>query len=182
MYDVFGRTKSELDQFSGFRGSRPVRCGNGAHGQVQLDVYSGVISAAAEYAEAGGRLQSDQLKLLAGFGKTVCKIWREPDHGIWEIRALDCLVRLCDQAPVPIDRQAIAKEREAIRASIEESAWSEQLSAYSGVWNDDWVDASLLLMSCLGYHDAAHPRMRATVDTIRDKLGCNGLIYRYEQG
>ena len=89
MYDVYGRTnlvERELEHLSGFRGSRPVRIGNGAHAQVQLDVYGGVLFAAFDYIEKGGRLELDEAKLLIGFGHTVCKQWRDPDSGIWEIR------------------------------------------------------------------------------------------------
>ncbi|MDZ4307714.1 glycoside hydrolase family 15 protein [Allopontixanthobacter sp.] len=200
MYDIYGRTdlnEEELDHLAGYRGSGPVRIGNGAHDQIQLDVYGGVISAAVEFAMAGGRLQRDQLNLLAGFGRTVCAIWREPDHGIWEIRgekrhytfsklmcwlALDCLLRLADTDPVSIDRKVFERERDAIRETIETRAWSEKLGSYSGALDEEWPDASLLLMSCLGYTTAAAPRMRATADRIRDVLGCDGLIYRYEHG
>ena len=89
VYDVYGRTnlrERELDHLRGFRGSRPVRIGNGAYRQVQLDVYGGVLFAALDYVEKGGRLQEDEGRLLAGFGKTVCKQWRDADSGIWEIR------------------------------------------------------------------------------------------------
>lgn len=200
MYDIYGRTNLEeedLDHLSGYRGSRPVRRGNGAHDQVQLDVYGGVISAAVEYSEAGGILQQDQLKLLAAFGRKVCEIWREPDQGIWEIRgekrdytfsklmcwlALDRLLRLAEKTPLPIDQGAFARERDEIRAAIEKRAWSDELGAYSGVFDDQWLDASVLLMSCLGYRNATHPRMRGTVDRIRERLGREGLIYRYEHG
>ena len=200
MYDVYGRTEldeEQLDHLSGYHGSRPVRIGNGAHGQLQLDVYGGIIAAAAEYAEAGGALQADQLRLLAGFGRTVCRRWREPDHGIWEIRgerrhytfskvmcwlALDHLVRLAECRPLGIDRGAFARERDAIRTAIEERAWNDRLCAYSGALDEEWVDASLLLMSCLGYTPAGSPRMRATFERVRERLGTDGLIYRYAHG
>jgi GH15 family glucan-1,4-alpha-glucosidase len=76
MYDVYGRTdlkEEELDHLSGYRGSRPVRVGNGAHAQVQMDVYGEVVSAAYYFVTSGGRLQADEAKLLAGFGEIVCR-------------------------------------------------------------------------------------------------------------
>ena len=200
MYDIYGRSnleERELDHLGGYRDSKPVRVGNGAHEQLQWDVYGGVVSAAVDYAEAGGSLQSDQLKLLAGFGKTVCAKWLEPDSGIWEVRgekrhytfskvmcwhALDCLVRLSETSEIPIDREELLCGREAIRSAIEERAWREHLGSYSGALDEDWLDASVLLMSCLGYTKASDQRMHSTADTIIDKLGCNGLIYRYEHG
>jgi GH15 family glucan-1,4-alpha-glucosidase len=114
MYDVYGRTnlrELELEHLRGFRDSRPVRIGNGAYRQVQLDVYGGLLFAAFDYVEKGGSLQADEARLLVGFGETVCKQWRDPDSGIWEIRgpkrhytfskvmcwtALDCLLKLND--------------------------------------------------------------------------------------
>jgi hypothetical protein len=85
MYDVYGRTKlaeRELEHLRGYRGSQPVRIGNGAHLQVQLDVYGGVIFAAYDFVEKGGCLQVDEARLLVGFGRTVCKQWRDPDSGM----------------------------------------------------------------------------------------------------
>src|SRR5829696_5811146 len=88
MYDVHGRTslrEEELAHLSGFRGSRPVRIGNGAYRQLQLDVYGGILSAALDYIESGESLEADEGRLVAGFGKTACSKWREPDNGIWEV-------------------------------------------------------------------------------------------------
>lgn len=82
MYDVYGRTEleeAELPHFAGYRGSLPVRIGNGAHDQIQLDVYGEVIHAADAFAKAGGIIDADGQRLLKGLGETVRKIWREPD-------------------------------------------------------------------------------------------------------
>src|SRR3546814_20630252 len=90
VYDVFGRanlSEWEVENLSGYRASKPVRVGNAAHKQMQLDVYGAVVTAAAEFVAAGGSLQHDQTKLLAGFGRMVGAYWREPAHGIWEIMA-----------------------------------------------------------------------------------------------
>jgi GH15 family glucan-1,4-alpha-glucosidase len=200
MYDIYGRTdlrEEELGHLAGYRGSRPVRIGNGAHAQLQLDVYGEVISAAYHYVLSGGRLQADEAKLLAGFGETVCKHWREPDHGIWEIRgakrqytfskvmcwaALDSLVRLHERDVVRIAADRCRRERDAIAQAIETRGFNEGLGSYAGEFDGDRLDAALLLMGCLGYKDPAHPRMRATFDRIRERLGRDGLLYRYESG
>lgn len=200
MYDIYGRTnltEEELDHLRGYRESRPVRVGNGAYDQVQLDVYGGVISAAADYSMAGGALQRDQLDLLAGFGRTICKQWREPDHGIWELRGekqhytfsklmcwlgLECLLRLSGSQPLKIDRRAVERERDAIRETIEARGYCDQPGSYVGVLDGEWLDSSLLLMASLGYADAGDPRMRSTLDAVMERLGRNGLIYRYEHG
>jgi GH15 family glucan-1,4-alpha-glucosidase len=200
MYDVYGRTnlvEKELAHLSGHKGSRPVRVGNGAHTQIQLDVYGEVVSAAYHFVRSGGRLQTDEQKLLAGFGEMVCKHWREPDQGIWEIRgakrhytfskvmcwaALDSLIKLHEQGCVRINLERLQRERDAIVHAIEARGFSESLSSYVAEFDSDGLDASLLLMGCVGYKDPSHARMRATFDRIRERLGCDGLLYRYEQG
>jgi GH15 family glucan-1,4-alpha-glucosidase len=200
MYDVYGRTnlrEEELEELSGFRGSRPVRIGNEAHSQVQLDVYGGVIAAAFDYVESGGHLQSDETKLLVGFAKTACEKWREPDSGIWEIRgpkrhytfskvmcwtALDCLIKLHERSLARIDVEHFREERDAIAEAIEARGYGTALGSYVSELDGDRLDAALLLMGCLGYKAAGHPRMRSTFDLIQQRLGRDGLLYRYEQG
>jgi GH15 family glucan-1,4-alpha-glucosidase len=200
MYDVYGRTnlrERELAHLSGFRGSRPVRVGNGAYAQTQLDVYGGIVSAALDYAASGGTLQADEGRLLSGFGKTACRRWREPDSGIWEVRgekrhytfskvmcwtALDCLIKLSERGCVRIDAARFREEREAVRECIEARGFNPSLGSYVSELDGDRVDAALLLMGCLGYKHPADARMRATFALIRKRLGRNGLLYRYEQG
>jgi GH15 family glucan-1,4-alpha-glucosidase len=200
MYDIHGRTnlrEEELEHLSGYRGSRPVRIGNDANTQVQLDVYGEVVSAAYYYVQSGGQLQADEAKLLAGFGETVCKHWREPDNGIWEIRgakrqytfskvmcwaALDSLIKLHEQGHVRGNLDHHHREREAIAGIIETHGFNKALASYTSELDGDRLDAAVLLMGCLGYKDPAHPRMRATFDRIRERLRCDGLLYRYEQG
>jgi GH15 family glucan-1,4-alpha-glucosidase len=200
MYDVYGRTnleEQELDHLSGYHGSRPVRIGNGAHAQTQLDVYGEVVFAAYYFVQSGGRLQADEARLLAGFGKTACRQWREPDHGIWEIRgaqrhytfskvmcwaALDGLVKLHESGLIRIDAERFRRERDAISQAIESRGYNETLASYASELEGDRVDASLLLMGCLGYREPGHPRMRATLDRIQERLGRDGLLYRYEPG
>ncbi|GEO16618.1 glycoside hydrolase family 15 protein [Microvirga aerophila] len=200
MYDVYGRTnlvEKELAHLSGYRRSRRVRVGNGAHTQIQLDVYGEVVSAAYHFVSSGGRLQADEQKLLAGFGEMVCKHWGEPDQGIWEIRgakrhytfskvmcwaALDSLIKLHEQGCVRIDLERLQLERDTIAQAIEARGFSEALDSYVAEFDGDRLDAALLLMGCLGYKDPGDAHMRATFDRIRERLGCDGLLYRYEQG
>jgi GH15 family glucan-1,4-alpha-glucosidase len=200
VYDIFGRTTLKervLDRLSGYRGSRPIRIGNDAYRQVQLDVYGGVIAAAEEYASAGGRLQADQRRLLAGFGSLVCRLWRDPDHGLWEMRgekrhhtfsklmcwvALDRLMKLDDETGLDLDRRRIAAERAAIEQAIDSDGYDTQAGAYVATLGGDALDASLLLMPCLGYKDPADPRLRGTVKAIEARLGEGPLVYRYAQG
>jgi GH15 family glucan-1,4-alpha-glucosidase len=200
MYDVYGQTnlvEEELGHFSGYRGSRPVRIGNGAHAQVQMDIYGEVVSAAYYYVQSGGQLQADEAKLLTGFGEIVCKHWREPDHGIWEIRgakrqytfskfmcwsALDSLIKLHEQGCILIDVDRYRRERDDIAQAIETRGFSETIGSYASELDGNRLDAALLLMGCLGYRDPGHPRMRSTLDRIQERLGSDGLLYRYERG
>jgi GH15 family glucan-1,4-alpha-glucosidase len=200
MYDVYGRTnlrECELEHLSGYRASRPVRIGNGAYRQVQLDVYGGVLFAALDYVQKGGELQEDEAQLLVGFGKTVCRQWRDPDSGIWEVRgpkrhytfskimcwtALDSLLKLKDRGCLGVDVETFRRERDEIEAVIETRGFNEALGSYVSELGGDRLDASLLLMGCLGYRNPAHARMRATFDRIQERLGRNGLLYRYDEG
>jgi GH15 family glucan-1,4-alpha-glucosidase len=200
MYDVYGRTnlvERELDHLRGFRDSRPVRIGNGAHTQVQLDVYGGVLFAALDYVEKGGRLQPDEAKLLIGFGRTVCEQWRDPDSGIWEIRgpkrhytfskvmcwtALDCLIKLHERGCLAIELETFRRERDEIGRAIEARGFNTALDSYVSELDGDQLDAALLLMGCLGYKRPDGARMRSTFDRIQERLGRHGLLYRYEEG
>ena len=90
LHGVFGEAKlpeRELPHLEGYAGSRPVRIGNDAQGQLQLDVYGEVINGAARFLDRGGRFDHDTNRMLDGLGLTVCKRWREPDEGIWEGRS-----------------------------------------------------------------------------------------------
>ena len=202
MYDVFGRTRlreQELNHFAGYRDSRPVRIGNGAYRQRQLDVYGEVVFAADAYVEGGGTLEPVECRMLKGFGGVVCKQWREPDHGIWEIRGeprhytfsklmcwvtLDRLLKFDDKQVVPLGklREKFRKVRDELSEAIEEHGYNSAINSYTLEFNGDTVDASLLLMPCLGYKDANDPRVRSTYERIWERLGCNGLLYRYERG
>ena len=202
MYDVYGRTRlteQELDHLTGYRGSRPVRIGNGAYSQYQLDVYGEVVAAADAYVEGGGTLEPGECRMLVGFGHVVCKQWRNPDHGIWEARgeqrqhtfsklmcwvALDRLLKLGGKGVLSLGAAAdrFRGERDAIAMVIEEQGYNAQIESYASELGGDAVDASLLLMPCLGYRPADDPRVRSTYERIWQRLGHNGLLYRYERG
>lgn len=196
LYDVYGeaRVKEEVLDWSGYRGSRPVRIGNGAWNQTQLDVYGSVIMAAAMHAKAGGHLSRDQRHMLAGLGRSVCRSWRSPDHGIWEMRdagrhhtyskatcwaALDCLVQLGKSGVVSGPLDAFRRERDAIRAAVEEQGFNPALNSYTGVFGGQEPDASLLLLPRYRYCAASDPRMTGTFGHIEARLSAGPLVYRY---
>jgi GH15 family glucan-1,4-alpha-glucosidase len=182
----------ELD---GYRGSRPVRVGNDAAAQLQLDVYGDLLHAALVYADAGGRIDRETGRRLAEIADLVCRIWRQPDSGIWEVRsqpehfthskmmcwvALDRALRLSDAGHLPDSHAATwRRERLAIREFVETHCWSEPLGSYTRQAGGEELDASLLLGVMFGY-DAPDPgRLVATVDTLRRELGSGPLLLRY---
>ena len=197
VYDVFGETRLreiELGHFEGYRGARPVRIGNAAHEQLQLDVYGSVIQAVCEFVERGGELDAGEGRCLAGFGRQVCELWREPDDGIWEPRgprkhhthskimcwvALDRLLKLAAMGKLHVPVALFQRERAAIEAAVESHGFNRELNAYVAEFDGTTPDASLLLAARCGYRQADDPRMVGTYDFIQDRLGADGLLYRY---
>jgi GH15 family glucan-1,4-alpha-glucosidase len=182
----------ELD---GYRGSRPVRVGNDAAAQTQLDVYGDLLQTALIYAEAGGRVDGETGRRLAGIADLVCRIWRQPDSGIWEVRsealhfthskmmcwvALDRALRLCDTGHVP-SAHASTWRREALAISefIEARCWSQRLGSYTRHAGGEELDASVLLGVLLGYGIDDPARLAATVNVLRRDLGRGPLVHRY---
>jgi GH15 family glucan-1,4-alpha-glucosidase len=197
LYDVYGESRipeAALTHLEGYAGSAPVRIGNAAGDQLQLDVYGEVIDAAWRYCARGGTLDRMTARTLVGFGETVIRRWQEPDEGIWEPRgarqhhthskamcwvALDRIERLCAQRHVPAEATRFARERDTIRVAIETHGYNARLGSYVSVFDSDALDASLLLLSLMGYADPRSPRMRATLASVDEALGVNGLLYRY---
>lgn len=180
---------------AGYRGSLPVRVGNGAAAQVQLDVYGDLFQAAWLYAEAGRHIDPDIGRRLAEMADLVCRIWTRPDAGLWEVRsapqhftqskmmcaiALDRAVRLAHAGLVPA-RNALRWEQEAkaIRAFVEEQCWSNTRGSYLRSPGSDDLDASVLLGVLFGYADPVDPRLLATVETVRRELSHGPFVYRY---
>jgi GH15 family glucan-1,4-alpha-glucosidase len=200
VYDVFGRThlaEHELPELDGYAGSRPVRTGNDAHGQLQLDVYGELIDGIARYLARGDGLDKDTQRMLRGLGETVCRRWQEPDEGIWEVRsgrfhhthskvlcwvALDRLITMhhAGRLVAPVERFTAA--REAIRADVEAHGYNPRIDSYTSTFGGDEVDASLLLLPLYGYVPAADPRMRATHKRIHEQLARGPFLYRYLSG
>ena len=197
LYGVYGESElpeRELKHLEGYQGSRPVRIGNDAACQLQLDVYGEVIDAVFLYVENGGTIDRVTGRVLIGLGKTVKALWREPDEGIWEPRlgrrhnthskmmcwvALDRLIMLHDMGHLhgPID--GFAKARDDIRHEIETRAWNPALGSYTAAFDSDTLDANLLRMATCGYANPRSDRMCRTVERLRERLGANGFLYRY---
>ncbi|MFB6098848.1 MAG: glycoside hydrolase family 15 protein [Salinibacter sp.] len=200
LYDVHGNTdvaERTLPHLEGYRQSPPVRVGNGAHDQLQLDTYGELISAAYEFVRREHRLDRWHKRLLKSLGDEVCTRWEEPDEGIWEVRsgryhhtfskvmcwvALDRLVGLHEEGYLSVPVERYREERENIRAAVEEHGYNEDRESYVATFGGDRLDASLLLLPTYGYTDATAPRMKSTFARIHEELGHNGLLYRYPPG
>ncbi len=200
LYDLYGRKPAperELSHLAGHAGSRPVRIGNAAVEQVQLDTYGEVIEAAAYFVRSGGSIDSGTANMLIGFGDQLCRHWDEPDQGIWEERgpgsdfvhsralswaALQRLLELHEKGHLPrLPAAEFARARDEIRHNVETLGWSEQLQTYTRTLGGSSVDASLLLLPWYGYCKADSPRMRGTWSRIRERLGLGrGLFRRYD--
>jgi GH15 family glucan-1,4-alpha-glucosidase len=196
LYRLNGRQEADERSLAlrGYRDSRPVRAGNGAAGQTQLDVYGEVIDAATEVARSTGRLDRDYAGRLAEIADHVCATWRHPDAGIWEVRsapahftqskmmcavALDRACALAEQGFLRGDAERWRRERDEITAFVESRCYSEEKRSYTRSADEDLLDASLLLGVIAGYDQAAAPRLVGTVDAIRRELARGPLVKRY---
>jgi GH15 family glucan-1,4-alpha-glucosidase len=198
LYDVYGRTsldEKERRHLDGYRGSRPVRTGNAAHDQLQLDVYGAVLTAVCDFVDREFALEKAEKRLIVGLGKTVCRHWREPDNGIWEYRGvrrqnswskvmcwatLDGLLRLDSCGALSVPRSWFACEQRAIRQEVLEKAWNLELKSFTGALAENFVDATILLWPRCKFLSATDPRMRSSWARIKERLGDGDLISRYE--
>ena len=199
LYDMYGNAPAAervLEGLDGHQGSRPVRVGNAAAAQRQLDVYGEVIDAVTHFVRAGGTLDRDTERMLCAFGEYVCRHWEEPDEGIWEPRsgrahnthsrvlcwtALDRLLQLHTDGHVrrvPVTK--FQENRERIRREVELRGWNAAIGSYVSRLDGHELDATLLLLPWYGFEEAGSQRMRGTYRRIRARLGVgNGLLYRY---
>jgi GH15 family glucan-1,4-alpha-glucosidase len=200
LYHVYGEAnvpEEDLPHLSGYADSRPVRIGNAAWDQLQLDAYGQVVVAAASYAMRGGTLDIGEQRMLRGLGNAVCKLWRRPDAGLWEVRgdprhythsklmcwaALDCLLWLDSEGKLSVPREKFARQRAAIQDMLETQCLDQELG-YRAAADKSWSDASLLLMARYRYLSGDDPRMVKTLNTIDADLGVgDGLLLRYRPG
>ncbi len=201
VYTVFGETapqERELHHLRGFLDSRPVRIGNEARSQLQLDVYGEVVDAAAQFAFHGHRFDRITQRALVNIGKFVVANWRRADEGIWEPRsgrqhhthsrllcwaALDRLEKLASEGLLEhAPAQQFAEEREAIRKNIRDQGWNSDLRSYVSTLGGNELDASLLLLSWYGFESAGCERMQRTYSAIDAALRAGpGLLYRYQR-
>jgi GH15 family glucan-1,4-alpha-glucosidase len=197
MYGVGGEhdlSERTLDHLRGWRDSAPVRVGNGAWNQVQLDVYGELLSSLHLYRERLGELHPEIQAFVADLADTAARRWTEPDSGIWEMRgkprhhlsskvlcwtALDRAVQLAPALGEHAKADEWTATREEIRDAILERGWSEKRQAYAQSFDSDELDAAQLLMPIFGFLPATDERMRSTIEAIARELTDDGLVLRY---
>jgi GH15 family glucan-1,4-alpha-glucosidase len=197
MYGIGGEhdlTERELPHLRGWRDSAPVRVGNGAWGQRQLDVYGELLDALYLYHEQLGELHPEIQQFVAELADAAARGWREQDQGLWEMRgdprhhlsskvmcwtALDRAVKLAPRLGEYGKAVEWAAERDAIREAVLERGWSEAKQAYAQSFDSAELDAAALLMPLVGFLPATDPRMRSTIEAIARDLTQHGLVLRY---
>jgi GH15 family glucan-1,4-alpha-glucosidase len=198
LYRLDGGTAARedtIESFAGYRGSRPVRVGNDAVDQLQLDIYGDVMHTAWLYANSGRRIDRDLARRLAKIATFVTRIWHRPDAGLWEVRggaqhftqskmmcwvALDRAIRLADRGDIPSKHTARWRTaRRAVADFIDDRCWSTARNSYTRFAGSDDVDAGLLLGVLFAYGDPHDPRLVATVEAIQGDLTDRGLVRRY---
>jgi alpha,alpha-trehalase len=197
MYGIGGEhdlTERELPHLPGWRDSQPVRVGNGAWGQTQLDVYGELLDALYVYREQLGDLHPEIQAFVAYLADAAAARWSETDAGMWEMRgeprhhlsskvlcwvALDRAVKLAPALGSHAKGDEWTVARDAIRDAILERGWSEEKQAYAQAFESNDLDAAQLLMPIVGFLPATDPRMRSTIEAIADELTQDGLVLRY---
>jgi GH15 family glucan-1,4-alpha-glucosidase len=197
MYGIGGEhdlSERVLPHLRGWRDSAPVRVGNGAWGQTQLDVYGELLNALHLYRERLGELHVEIQRFVADLADTAARRWKEKDAGMWEMRgeprhhlsskvlcwtALDRAIELAPALGMHANLEEWKAQRDAIREAVLTRGWSEKLGAFAQSFDSDELDAAQLLMPILGFLPATDERMKATIDAIADSLTENGLVLRY---
>ncbi|MET0761094.1 MAG: glycoside hydrolase family 15 protein [Thermoleophilaceae bacterium] len=197
MYGIGGEhdlSERELPHLRGWRDSRPVRVGNGAWTQTQLDVYGELLNSLHLYRDKLGDLHPEIQRFSADLADTAALRWREKDQGMWEMRgeplhhlsskvlcwtALDRAVMLAPQLGEFARVGEWTAARDEIHAAVLEQGWSDERQAFCQSFGSDELDAAQLLMPLVGFLPASDPRMRSTIDAIADDLTDDGLVLRY---
>jgi GH15 family glucan-1,4-alpha-glucosidase len=197
MYSVIGHdrlSEESLTHLKGYRNSKPVRIGNGAYRQSQLDIYGALLDSVYLYNKYGAPISYDLWRNLERLLDYVCNNWRRPDEGIWEIRgepqhfvysklmcwvALDRALRLANKRSFPADQERWLKNRDEIYCEIMERGWNESAKSFVQYYGSNQLDASLLLMPLVFFVSPSDPRMIQTTQRIHDRLALDSLVHRY---
>ena len=200
MYGINGEhemPEQELGHLEGYRGSGPVRIGNGASDQLQLDIYGELMDTVYLSNKYGKPISYDFWQHLNRLLEYVRENWRRKDDGIWEVRggrqhfvysklmcwvALDRGIRLVDRRSFPGDRAALVESRDEIYREIMARGWNETRGSFVQHYDTDALDSSNLMMPLTFFISPTDPRMMSTVDATLDTLVSDSLVYRYQIG
>ena len=197
MYGMGGErrlTEEELGHLEGYRGAQPVRVGNAAAGQLQLDMYGELLELSWRWHRRGNSPDDDYWRFLAEIVEVAAERWSEPDSGIWEQRdgqkhfvhskvmcwsALDKGLRLAEECMRKAPERRWKKTRDEIRETVEEEGYDEGRGVFVRAFGEDDLDAALLLLPRVGFVGYEDGRMVRTTDAIREELDDDGLLKRY---
>lgn len=197
-YGIDGRhelPEYELDHLDGYMGSKPVRIGNAAYGQSQIDIYGEMLDSVYLYNKYGAPISYDLWRELLRQLEHVCKHWQEPDAGIWEMRseprhyvfsklmcwvALDRGLRLAGKRSFPAPYDRWLKTRDQIYLEIMQRGWRQSANSFVLAYDSDDLDASNLLMPLMFFVSPTDPRMLRTIARTREQLALDGLVHRYK--
>lgn len=200
LYGLHGETdldESTLDNLSGYRGSAPVRLGNKAASQRQLDVYGELVVGVYQTIQYGADYLTDHWDFIRDIADHVCDVWQDPDVGIWEVRSdpehfvyskvmcwavLDRAIKLVDETDVEGSVERWQEERNNIREAVLRRGYNDELGSFVRSFDrDEKVDAATLRLPLVGFLPADDPRIQGTIDAIIDRLlSPNGLVRRLE--
>ena len=196
MYSIDGHRQleeKELDHFEGYKKSKPVRIGNDAYGQLQLDIYGELMDAVYQYNKYGTPISYDFWKDLEEQIDWLSENWNQSDEGIWEVRggrkkflysrllvwvAFDRAIKICKARSFPMNKKWVA-ERDTIFNSIFTEFWDEEKQSFMQFPGADTVDASTLLMPLVRFISPKDPRWLSTLERIEEELVSDSLVYRY---
>lgn len=197
LYGLDGRTRiheQELDHLSGYRNSSPVRLGNDAYGQLQLDIYGAVMDAAYLYNKWGAPLDYDLWHNIRRIMDWLADNWRQPDEGMWEVRggrqqfvsskvmswvALERAVRISRQRGLPAGDGNWIHERDEIYEEIMQKGWNPEKKSFVQHYGGEALDASLLMMPLVKFVGPTDPRWISTLNRIQEELTYDTLVDRY---
>ncbi|MFD7162923.1 glycoside hydrolase family 15 protein [Streptomyces violascens] len=198
MYGIDGRTdlpESELSHLEGHLGSAPVRVGNAATKQLQLDIYGALIDSVYLYDKWGQPISSDHWDEIGTVVDWLCDHWDQPDEGVWETRggrknfvysrlmcwvAIERAIRMANRRGLPADLPRWQQSRDAIYRQIMREGWSATRGAFVQGLGDDVLDASVLMMPMAKFVSPTDPKWLSTLDALTTDLVSDSLVYRYD--
>ncbi len=198
MYGIDGRTElpeKELPNLEGYEESAPVRIGNAAAGQLQLDIYGALMDSIYLYDKWGQPISSDEWSAACALVDWVCKNWDQPDEGIWETRggrknflysrlmcwvAIERAMRMARHRGLPANLVEWGQTRDTIYRQIMERGWSDSRGAFIQHYGEDVLDASVLMMPLAKFISPTDPKWLATLDALTADLVSDSLVYRYD--